>query len=222
MVQSKLEKGSLKIKIMKLKNITLGIIFCSSIAFIASCSAGGDNPGIEYAPNMYHSFAYEPLSQEEGKPNTINANGMNMRLPASNTIARGQTDYATYNLPKNADGYEASSSLKNTIEPTIYNVAEGKRLYNINCTPCHGEDGLGNGTIVADGKYPKVPSYADRLPTINDGKAFYSIKYGKNLMGAYGTVLSPNQIWQVIHYINAFKTQASVSTPSVADSTAKN
>ena len=25
--------------------------------------AGGDNPGLEYAPNMYHSVAYEPLSQ---------------------------------------------------------------------------------------------------------------------------------------------------------------
>jgi mono/diheme cytochrome c family protein len=32
---------------------------------------------------------------------------------------------------------------------------------------------------------------------------FYSIKYGKNLMGAYGTVLSPEQIWQVVHYIHS-------------------
>lgn len=184
----------------------------------ASCSAGGDNPGMEYAPNMYHSFAYEPLTQEADKPNTINANGMNMRLPAEKTIARGQLDYATYNLPKTADGYEAASALKNTLPATAYNLAEGKRLFNINCTPCHGEDGQGNGTIVADGKYPKVPSYADRLPTINDGKAFYSIKYGRNLMGAYGTVLSPSQIWQVIHYINTFKTSTVVA---VADTTVK-
>jgi mono/diheme cytochrome c family protein len=208
---------------MKLKNITLAIIVGSGLAFIASCSAGGDNPGTEYAPNMYHSFAYEPLSQQEDKPNTINENGMNMRLPAKNTIARGQADYAKYNLAKTAEAYESASSLVNTIKATNYNVAEGKRLYNINCTPCHGEDGLGNGTIVADGKFPKVPSYADRLPTINDGKAFYSIKYGKNLMGAYGTVLSPNQIWQVIHYINTFKTPATnASTTAVVDSTVKN
>jgi mono/diheme cytochrome c family protein len=207
---------------MKLKNITLAIIVGSGLAFIASCSAGGDNTGVEYAPNMYHSFAYEPLSQQEDKPNTINDNGMNMRLPAKNTIARGQSDFAKYNLAKTAEAYESASSLVNTIKATNYNVAEGKRSYNINCTPCHGEDGLGNGTIVADGKFPKVPSYADRLPTINDGKAFYSIKYGKNLMGAYGTVLSPNQIWQVIHYINTFKTSTTASSTSIADSTVKN
>jgi mono/diheme cytochrome c family protein len=75
-------------------------------------------------------------------------------------------------------------------------------LYNINCTPCHAEDGKGKGTIVADGKFPSGSCIsADRLPTINPGKAFYSITHGKNLMGAYGTVLTPTQRWQVIHYI---------------------
>jgi mono/diheme cytochrome c family protein len=204
---------------MKLNKISIAILVSSSIAIFASCSAGGDNPGMEYAPNMYHSFAYEPLTQEADKPNTINANGMNMRLPAVHTIARGQLDFATYNLPKSAEGYEAASSLTNTAPATVYNLAEGKRLYNINCTPCHGEDGQGNGTIVADGKFPKVPSYAERLPTINDGKAFYSIKYGRNLMGAYGTVLTPSQIWQVIHYINTYKTSTAVA--AVADTTVK-
>jgi mono/diheme cytochrome c family protein len=207
---------------MKLRNISLAILVGSSMAFMTSCSAGGDNPGMEYAPNMYHSFAYEPLSQEEDKPNKINDNGMNMRLPAKHTIARGQSDYAKYDFPKTAEAYEAAGSLVNPTAPTIYNLAEGKRLYNINCTPCHGEDGQGNGTIVSDGKFPKVPSYADRLPTINDGKAFYSIKYGKNLMGAYGTVLSPNQVWQVIHYINTFKTTATEATATAAaDTTVK-
>jgi mono/diheme cytochrome c family protein len=208
---------------MKLKNISLAIIIGSSMMYLASCSAGGDNPGVEYAPNMYHSFAYEPLSQEESKPNTINPDGMNMRLPAKGTIARGQADFAKYDMPKSAEGYEAASTLSNPIQPTVYNMAEGKRLYSINCTPCHGEDGQGNGTIVADGKFPKVPSYADRLPTINDGKAFYSIKYGKNLMGAYGTVLNPNQIWQVMHYINTFKTSGAAQSGSAsADTTVKN
>ena len=76
----------------------------SGMAVLASCSAGGDNPGSEYAPNMYHSFAYEPLSQEADKPNTINANGLNMREPVKGTIARGQLDYAKYDLPKTAEG----------------------------------------------------------------------------------------------------------------------
>ncbi len=189
------------------KSIYTLLAVAASTVIMVGCSAGGDNPGIEYAPNMYVSFAYEPMSQlaaEEGSSNgnnTINPYGMNMRLPVKGTIARGQLDYATYNLPKSNESYEAASAWKNPLQSSEYNLAEGKRLYNINCTPCHGEDGLGKGTIVADGKYPQVPAYSDRLPTINPGKAFYSITHGKNLMGAYGSVLTPKQRWQVIHYI---------------------
>ena len=35
----------------------------STAMLLASCGAGGDNQGVEYAPNMYHSVAYEPYSQ---------------------------------------------------------------------------------------------------------------------------------------------------------------
>lgn len=190
------------------KSIYTLLAVASSTLVLVGCSAGGDNPGLEYAPNMYVSFAYEPMTQlatdDASNPNgsnTINPNGLNMRLPVKGTIARGQLDYATYNLPKSNESYEASASWKNPLAATEYNLTEGKRLYNIQCTPCHGDDGLGKGTIVADGKFPQVPAYGDRLPTINPGKAFYSITHGKNLMGAYGSALSPTQRWQVVHYI---------------------
>lgn len=170
--------------------------------FLAACSAGGDNPGYEYAPNMYHSFAYEPLSQIADEPNTVNPLGMNMRTPPKGVVARGQIDYNNYDFVVSNESYEASANLKNPLPATPQNIAEGNRLYNINCTPCHGEKGLGDGTIVKDGKYPPPPSYeSDRIKTTPDGKMFYSIRYGKNLMGAYGTVLNPTQIWQIVHYI---------------------
>jgi hypothetical protein len=35
----------------------------SAAALLTACSAGGDNQGVEYAPNMYHSVAYEPYTQ---------------------------------------------------------------------------------------------------------------------------------------------------------------
>src|SRR5690349_18129915 len=106
-------------------------------SLISACSAGGDNPGIEYAPNMYVSFAYEPFSQLADQPNTINPNGMNMRLPVPHTIARGQLDFATYHVDKSTEAYEAAGAWKNPLPTDAHNLAEGKRLYNINCTPCH-------------------------------------------------------------------------------------
>lgn len=192
-------------------------VVATAATALVGCSAGGENTGTEYAPNMYVSEGYEPMTQlateDETKTdgsNPINKHGLNMREPVKGSIARGQMDYATYNAPKSNEAYEASTAWKNPLAASAYNLTEGKRLYNINCTPCHGEDGLGKGTIVADGKYPQVPAYADRLPTINPGKAFYSITHGKNLMGAYGSALSPKQRWQVVHYIY----QLSGVTPS--------
>jgi mono/diheme cytochrome c family protein len=43
-----------------IKTLILGF---SAAAFFAGCSAEGDNQGVEYAPNMYHSVAYEPYTQ---------------------------------------------------------------------------------------------------------------------------------------------------------------
>ncbi len=187
---------------MRLKFIFSTFLLGSAIALLSSCSAGGDNPGYEYAPNMYHSFAYEPLTQEADKPNTINPNGMNMREPVKHTIARGQLDYAKYSFTVSNESYETAAGLQNPVSASPEVIAQGKTLYNINCTPCHGDAGKGDGTLVADGKFPPPPAYdSDRIKTTPDGKLFYSIRYGKNLMGAYGTALNPEQIWKVIHYI---------------------
>lgn len=201
---------------MRLKSLYTALLIGSAVA-LTGCSAGGDDPGYEYAPNMYVSFAYEPMTQEADKPNTINPNGMNMREPAAHTIARGQMDFAKYGFKVSNEGYEASASLKNPIAASPAVIAEGNTLYNINCSPCHGEKGLADGTIVAAGKFPPPPSYdSDRIKTTPDGKMFYSIRYGKNLMGAYGTTLTPEQIWKVVHYIRT------VSGPYKGAATASN
>jgi hypothetical protein len=77
-----------------------GIWGIAAVLLLAGCKAGGDYQGVEYAPNMYHSVAYEPLTQitDEGygvwvnsldngrgeyyNTNKFNPFAMNMRLPA--------------------------------------------------------------------------------------------------------------------------------------------
>src|SRR5687767_8436169 len=91
----------------------LFIIF-APLALLAGCGAEGDNPGLEYAPNMYHSVPYDPFTQitewdagrwvtsikypeygdhERGhaeyfNSNLFNPNNMNMRTPPANTVKR--------------------------------------------------------------------------------------------------------------------------------------
>jgi hypothetical protein len=53
-----------------------------------------------------------------------------------------------------------------------------------------------------------------------EGQMFYSLTFGKNLMGSYASQLTAKQRWEVIHYIKVkqgkIKTAAAASTDSTA------
>ncbi len=173
-----------------------GLLIVGATALIG-CTAGGNNPGIEYAPNMYVSEAYEAYTQTQEMK--YNPNGMTMRIPVEGTVAIGQLEYTLYE-----EDYEASTSWINPVPPTEVNVAEGGRLYNIQCQHCHGKTGKNNGGVIKSGKYPPPPfeSYqADYIKTLSDGKAFHSITFGKNNMGSHASVLTPQERWKVLHYV---------------------
>ena len=98
------------------------------VLFISSCAARKDSPGVEYAPNMYHSVPYEPLSQVKDEEigswldsnpndghgefynsNPYNPYGMTMKEPVENTVRRGY--YLPYRIPK--DSLELAAKIKN-------------------------------------------------------------------------------------------------------------
>ncbi len=173
--------------------------FVIGVTALVGCTAGGNNPGIEYAPNMYVSEAYEAYTQTEEMK--YNPHGMTMRLPVPGAVAQGQMDFTAY-----AEGYEASDAWSNPIAATEANVAEGKRLYDINCQHCHGKKGKNDGGVIKSGKYAPPPwdGYeADYIKELSDGKAFHTITYGKGNMGAHGNVLTPAERWKVVHYIRS-------------------
>lgn len=90
----------------------MGLTSCFDPNQKASSDGYNNSPGIEYAPQMYHSIPYDALTQtdpamtaeEEGiqyKRNTnyLNPHNMNMREPAPNTISRNQP--LPFNIPDN-------------------------------------------------------------------------------------------------------------------------
>jgi mono/diheme cytochrome c family protein len=104
---------------------------------------------------------------------------------------------------------KAATSIKDPLEYSQENKDAGKKLYSIHCVNCHGAAGNGQGNLVvledgSDGPYTAVPpDYKKRLPEIKDGNIFYSVSYGKGMMGGYGYSLSVKERWQVIHYIKS-------------------
>ena len=200
---------------------------------LASCSASGNNQGKEYAPNMYHSVAYEPYSQIDDKDagrwltsieykdghaefynsNNLNPYQMNMREPAPNTVSRNKNGYLPYRLGKDSLAY-AARTLKNPLDSTAEVIAGGKALYEMYCDHCHGTKGAGDGKVAAGvkiddvqkGNYNGVPNYnSDALKNITEGHIFHVITWGKGLMWAHGSQISPEDRWKIAKYVKTLQ-----------------
>lgn len=200
---------------------------------LASCSASGNNQGKEFAPNMYHSVAYEPYSQiedpEAGRwltsieykdghaefynSNNLNPNHMNMREPAPNTVSRNKNGYLPYRLGKDSLAF-AARTLVNPLDSTAEVIAGGKALYEMYCDHCHGAKGAGDGKVsagisidgVQKGNYNGVPNYnSDALKNITEGHIFHVITHGKGLMWAHGSQISPEDRWKIAKYVKTLQ-----------------
>lgn len=124
-------------------------------------------------------------------------------------VTHGLQEKHGWNLSTEAAGdYEAAAADKNPIVLTEENEKaifdQGKELFNINCAHCHGPKGDGKGPMVESGAYMGVPDFAN-LKNLPDGQVFYSIYYGKGMMGAHAPLLKNNEIWTVVHYINKLR-----------------
>ncbi len=178
-----------------LKLIKTGFIVLA-IVLLASCSRDPKHPGYIYMPDMAYSRAYETYA-----PNPYGDYGSNALLPVDHTIPRG---YTPFHYENNITDYARSGEeLKNPLEATKENIAEGQKFYEIYCAICHGKDLDGNGRIVSLEKFPPPPSFFnDYMRNLPDGKKFFSIHYGKGLMGSYASQLTQEERWKVILYID--------------------
>lgn len=175
----------------------------SAALFLNSCSHDSKHPGLEYMPDMYRSPSYETY-----QPNTLFKDSLSARLPVAGTIPRGFNTY--FPFPNTPEGYEAAGvSLKNPLAANEENLAEGNRLFQIYCQHCHGEKGDGKGSLKVKGENFPVPSYFDDARiNLPDGKMFFSITYGKNLMGPHASLIDPDQRWKIVEYIKSLQTKA--------------
>ena len=205
-----------------MKNLLVNIFLVFTLSLmLLSCSADKDNPGVEYAPNMYHSTPYEPLSQVTDKEigswldsnpddnhgefynsNPYNPYGMTMRDPVPNTVKR--SSYLPYRIPK--DSLELAALIKNPLATTEEVLKEGKVLYTRYCVHCHGEKGMGDGLVGI--AYKGVTAYNSRaVKNRSEGEIFHAITHGKGRMWAHGSQVSIENRWKIVKYVQTLQKQ---------------
>ncbi len=102
---------------------------------------------------------------------------------------------------------ERASKRANPVPASPASLAKGKAVYLKQCNSCHGLSGAGDGPKAKD-LAKKVAALAPGIGKQSDGALFWKITEGKKPMPSFETDLSPDEIWEVIHYIRTFKTGA--------------
>ena len=149
-------------------------------------------PNYQYFPNMYESVGYGTYDESEAFPNGIEA-----QLPVEESIPRG---WQPYEYDNSTDGYElAKVELKSPFEKNEENLTNGKKMYEIYCSVCHGSKGDGNGILMEREKFLGIPSYADR--DITEGSIYHVLMYGINLMGSHAGQVNDKERWQISQYV---------------------
>jgi len=188
-----------------------GVAFAGLIlASLSSCGKKDENsPGVEFMPDMYISPSLEYYGTNVIEGDTIN----NAMHPVKGTVARGFLPYAYANTP---EGFElAQNNLRNPlpIENRDGFVKEGEELYGKYCVHCHGAAGAGDGKV--GGKLPGAPPAYSSIQGLTEGRIFHVITYGKGLMGAHNSMLSAEERWKLVYFV-----QSLIAPPAVAaDST---
>jgi len=129
-----------------------------------------------------------------------------MTLP-DNTISRNRArvqGHRTHSASQALTGPAASPA----------DIAEGKRLFDIYCTACHGADGKG-GAPVTDNKSgmrysipaPTLSGGQSAVKSRTDGYLFFLVRDGKQkddgatTMPGYGYAMEDKDVWSLIAYM---------------------
>lgn len=175
-------------------------LFTLGISLSACQGQLSEKSPIHPNPNMDQQARKE--AQEENK---FFEDGRSMRQPVEGTVARGfeKADDAYYR------GVDANGDFIDYIPVDLTRsfLYRGKERYEIYCTPCHGQDGTGDG-IIMEGNYGYVPApsyHQKRLIDAPDGQIYSAIYDGVRTMPSYAHQIPTKDRWAIVAYVRALQ-----------------
>lgn len=132
--------------------------------------------------------------------------GKIMRPLPQDSVSEGSNIY-----PKNRD---EALRLTNPLKGDRFSAQNGRRLYQINCTPCHGDIEAkpyvpGKVTKFLPGPNLTLPLYHDTANGRSDAYIYATIHFGSiaTLMPRLGWKFSPTEHWDIVNYIRLVQSE---------------
>lgn len=196
------------------RNLTLySLFFIAVVAVVFSACKDKRSTGLEYARNMYDPIALNPdQAISTTNPDLKSFKGQAAQTPPAHTKPVGFEVYDEY--PNDQAGYEAAGvQMSNPLAADKVTMEEGKHLFTVFCSPCHGDKGDGQGHLVKIEKFNGVPSYYEgnssrggAMADLSAGKIYHTITYGLNNMGSHASQISPTDRWKVVAWVQHLQT----------------
>lgn len=98
---------------------------------------------------------------------------------------------------------DSMSTLPNPVAADTASIGRGRVYFQINCAPCHGRSGKGDGQATKLGMVP-MPLLSDRAKNFTDGYLWGMIRNGRGLMPSYNRIEEMDR-WDVVNYIRALQ-----------------
>jgi mono/diheme cytochrome c family protein len=214
--------------------ITFSLLILVLALNTTSCVKHPDSPGYEYFDDMTRSQAIEAYIDYGlvgDKVNDTLKNTISARIPSFGTIPYNErSEMAEIHMPFNYGSSEeerirAGAEVKlplyytKTESAIESNINEGKRLYGVFCSHCHGDKGAGDGKVITVGGYPAVPPAYNTLKDRTPGSVFHTITHGKNAMGPHGSQLNKDERWKVAMYVRTMQFDGELNLDALAADT---
>ena len=183
---------------MRLSKLKFSLLLVSIL--LISCSRGPEKREYQIMPDMTRSYAHEAQEEKLNEKGEHTGESV-MRKPAKGSIPRG---FEPYLLDK--DDFDGAKALINPLEPTKDILVKGRKFYNINCTPCHGKFGAGDGAVITKAtlnqRMPKPPElYGKSSLSLTDGEIFHIITMGRGNMPSYANRMDRETRWAIVNYV---------------------
>ena len=128
-------------------------------------------------------------------------------LSGSTLLAHGDNHQEQKKKKMQKQHWAAPSEERNRINPVLFSeksVLDGQTLYLQNCSDCHGVNADGSGPD-ADDMEPRPSNLAAMAGHHSDGDMAWKIKKGNGAMPAWEDILSEEQVWNLVNFIQNLK-----------------
>jgi hypothetical protein len=173
-----------------------------AVSLLAGCSGIQRETPLQVWDDMKHQQKFRAQSEVDG----IFADGRSNRLAPEGTVARGHfRDDSPFNTGMDGAMYVG----KMPVPVTLDLIKQGQVKFNIYCSPCHDQTGMGRGIVPT-----RVPAWQpsnlteQRLVEAADGDLFNVITNGRRTMPPYRFQIVTEDRWAIIAYVRALQRAA--------------